>query len=175
MKSWRDSPPSDELLRQVFGQRFSGRVCDSPANLVASAECSVWPRGRCSVVPRCTLPAFSVLSARRFWGQLSLSCCAVALGLCQALGCTSGSVWGPGNLVDQPSSQTAHTQPPGDWLGVRAQHTPTAWPFQLGSSTQPSLAFPDCMERAQRAPVVLLGTAAWAGRNVPRGGARSCG
>lgn len=90
---------------------------------------------------RCPLPAFSVCSARGFWGQASLSCCALALGFCRVLSCTSGSVWGLGSLVDQPSSQTAHTQPPEDWLGVRAPHTPTAWPFQLGRSTQPSLAF----------------------------------
>lgn len=131
-------------------------------------ECSVCPEEVLSCF-RCPSPAFLVCSARGFWGQVSLSCCAVALGLCRVLSCMSGSVWGPGSLVDQPSSQTAHTQLPGDWLGVRAPHTPTAWPFQPGRSAQPSLAFQTAWSGLGRAPMVLLGTAAWAGQECSWG------
>lgn len=80
------------VLRQVFGQRLSDHVCDSPENLVASAQSAVSGPEEVLSCSRYSSPAFSVRSACGFWGQVSLSYCAVTLGLCRALSCTSGSV-----------------------------------------------------------------------------------
>lgn len=52
------------VLRQVFGQRFSDRVCDSPEHLVASAQSAVSARGGAQSFQ---VPFACLLSLQRPW------------------------------------------------------------------------------------------------------------
>ena len=137
-------------------------------------EDSVWPRGGAQLFQ---VLFACLLSPQRLW--------VLGSGAPVLLHRGSGSLQGaelhgwvcvrpqkPGRSAFLPDCPH---QPPRDWLGVRALHTPASSPFQPVRSAQPSLAFQTAWSGLRRAPVVLPRTAAPPGRNVPRGGTRSCG
>lgn len=138
------------VLRQVFGQRFSDRVCDSPENLVASAQSAV--SGPEEVLSCSKVHFACLLSPQRPWVLGS----AEPVLLC----CGSGSLpgaelhewvcmgpWKPGRSAFLPDCPH-----PASWGLARSQSPahPHRLAFPAGPLRPAFLSLPDCMERAPK-------------------------